>query len=402
MNEEEDMATKKTTYLAILTVHLLLMVTAWLVGIGREGIVVLIPAGLASMMIIRAEFRKASLPQPGLAAMFTGVVPPLTELLRGLQQEVGEQCRDACKESQQVQDILADAIDKLVSSFTALESHTSRQRQLAIQMTHGHDNGAQGAISFSALFQHIECAMQRLLDTMVTHNAQTEQLVLSIDETQRQFHKILDMLKDVKKIAEQTNLLAINAAVEAAQAGNAGKGFAVVAEEVRTLSVRSNRFSEQIDLCVQAISTSLNEVATSVQRLSERSGRMVEKERNHLATTMEQTRAFNHIVEQNAEQISSLAESVAHQVRSAVTFLQFQDMSTQVIESVIWRFESVDRLLCDVAEQFEAHCPQNRNVPGDPCRHLEIAVQNASQLVRERHHNPVSQKNMDEGEIELF
>ena len=396
------MGTQKTMYLAMLTVHFMLMVTAWLVGFEPKSIAILVPAALASMVVCRLGVRSASPAQTALPTVFTDDVPTLTELLSELQQEVGGQCRNACKENQQVQDILADAIDKLVHSFTALESHTSRQKELAIQMAHGQHDGGQDAISFNRLFQHIEVVMQRLLDAIVAHNAQTGQLVISMDETQRQFHKVLDMLKEVRKIAEQTNLLAINAAVEAARAGNAGKGFAVVAEEVRNLSVRSNRFSEQIDLSVQAISTALNEVETSIRGLSERAGRMVEKERTHIATTMEQTRAFNHVVERNAEQISSLAEAVAHQVRSAVTFLQFQDMSTQVIETVTRRFESVNRLLCDVAEQFEAPCPEDRHSPDTPCRHLEIAVQNASELVRERHHNPVAQKSMDEGEIELF
>jgi methyl-accepting chemotaxis protein len=71
-------------------------------------------------------------------------------------------------------------------------------------------------------------------------------------------------------------------------AGTAGKGFAIVAEEVRNLSTRSNRFSEQIDKLLQEISTSLADVETSIEKLAARSDQLVKEEQENIACVMGQ------------------------------------------------------------------------------------------------------------------
>ncbi len=203
---------------------------------------------------------------PAAQEASSNVIAAAQELFVSLETEISGQCCNAQSENTQVQDILSDAITKLIASFSELEEKTVEQKELALTLTHGRDND-RTATSFKALFENIETVMQRLLDATIENNSQTNQLVASIDETQEQSQKVLGMLGEVRKIADQTNLLAINAAVEAACAGNAGKGFAVVAEEVRNLSIRSNRFSEQIDTSVQAISTALGHVGTSIREL---------------------------------------------------------------------------------------------------------------------------------------
>ena len=274
-------------------------------------------------------------------------------LLTSLQQEVSSQCQDGQSENLQVQNILSDAIEKLIASFTKLENLTDEQKTLALGIIQGGRQGDNGtSVSFQQMFKEIEDVMQRLLDATIENNTQTNKLMASMDATQEQFQKVLGMLGEVRKIADQTNLLAINAAVEAARAGVAGKGFAVVAEEVRNLSIRSNRFSEQIDTSVQQISNAFGEVTLSIKSLSQRSDQLVEEEKDHIGHAMSQAHEFNDAVERSARDISALAEDVSQQVRQAVTSLQFQDMATQVIGTVSKRLDSLDTLIRDLNNKW--------------------------------------------------
>ncbi len=319
-------------------------------------------------------------------------------LLTSLQQEVSSQCQDGQSENLQVQNILSDAIEKLIASFTKLENLTDEQKTLALGIIQGGRQGDNGtSVSFQQMFKEIEDVMQRLLDATIENNTQTNKLMASMDATQEQFQKVLGMLGEVRKIADQTNLLAINAAVEAARAGVAGKGFAVVAEEVRNLSIRSNRFSEQIDTSVQQISNAFGEVTLSIKSLSQRSDQLVEEEKDHIGHAMSQAHEFNDAVERSARDISALAEDVSQQVRQAVTSLQFQDMATQVIGTVSKRLDSLDTLIRDLNNKMD-----QTDHSGDGTQQLERFLLESTDLVKSSHHNPVSQKNMDEGDIELF
>jgi len=319
-------------------------------------------------------------------------------LLTSLQQEVTAQCQDGQNENIQVQTILADAIEKLIASFTKLENLTDEQKTLALGIIQGGRQTDGGdSLSFQQMFKEIEDVMQRLLDATIENNSQTTELMTSMDATQEQFQKVLGMLGEVRKIADQTNLLAINAAVEAARAGAAGKGFAVVAEEVRNLSIRSNRFSEQIDASVQQISRAFGEVSLSIKSLSQRSDQLVEEERDHIGRAMTQAHDFNAVVERSARDISELAEAVSQQVRQAVTNLQFQDMATQVIGTVSKRLDSLDRLFADLNSPLD-----QSDSTENTTQRLEKFLLESTDLVKASHHNPVSQKNMDEGDIELF
>lgn len=327
-------------------------------------------------------------------------------LFRYLDQELAQQFQGARQENSQVQDILADAIDKLVTSFTELEKDTALQQQLALDLTGTRHATAQHnttkTLSFAELFTTIEQVMDKLLCATIDNSRQSGQLVDAMSQTREQFQKVLSLVGEVKKIADQTNLLAINAAVEAARAGASGRGFAVVAEEVRNLSIRSNRFSEQIDQSLQGISSALKTVETSIHDLAGQSDLLVQQEQQHISTVMADARSFYAQVDSSAQQISSVAERVAQQVRQAVTSMQFQDMATQVIGTVSRRLEAAEELLDNLVALPVPDCPDADLSSADQLQQLMLLLHSATTLVQQSHHNPVSQKSMDEGDIELF
>jgi methyl-accepting chemotaxis protein len=108
-----------------------------------------------------------------------------------------------------------------------------------------------------------------LTDSVMQSNDSQLELSQKLDDLSREADQVKDVLSIISDIADQTNLLALNAAIEAARAGEHGRGFAVVADEVRKLAERTQKTLSEINITVnsivQAISDSSNQIVENTK-----------------------------------------------------------------------------------------------------------------------------------------
>ncbi|WP_273207959.1 methyl-accepting chemotaxis protein [Marinobacter subterrani] len=198
-----------------------------------------------------------------------GVVKSMKEAIERLHSEVreltaaAEARRDDLGRQQADADRSAEVIETMLQSFTGI----AEQAGIAKTLSHEASDAARDG---STRVGQSADSIRKLAD-VVSNSAS------SVEALAENSHEISHAITEIRGIAEQTNLLALNAAIEAARAGEQGRGFAVVADEVRKLAQRVQDSTDQIqgtiDRLLSAINTAVNQMTSS----SEDASRCVEE-----------------------------------------------------------------------------------------------------------------------------
>lgn len=265
---------------------------------------------------------------------FVGHMHGVVERLKDLSQQVAEEAHHVSNSStqsasrvatqQQEIDMVASAVTEMAAATHEIAGNAEQTARAAAESVKlGEKGGLQvekSRNSIHSLAHEVDSATQQIAD--LDHHAQ----------------QISGILSTIIGIAEQTNLLALNAAIEAARAGEHGRGFAVVADEVRTLSQRTHASTEEIQKMIEILqqqtakavavmessttkaqtsvadanlaTESLEAIATAIISISDMA--------TQIATAAEEQTAVTNEISQNSEIIRQVAADLAEESKMGV------------------------------------------------------------------------------------
>jgi methyl-accepting chemotaxis protein len=264
---------------------------------------------------------------------------------------------DSAHDLKDKMDVATGATERQSQDAQAVQGSMEEMRHSVTDISHNANQAAEAAQIAEREAMEGMSVVQRTIDISQELNAEIEVASSSINELAKDTESVGSILNVITSIAEQTNLLALNAAIEAARAGEQGRGFAVVADEVRALASKTadatKEIREVLSRLKSAAESSVSTMTVAMSKSSENEEH-AQKTGQALKTIQEQIVSINamntHIAKATDEQSQVASQVVDNVVDMNASFEQTLIILNQV--------HQVSSGLSDFAEELQSATSQ--------------------------------------------
>ncbi|MGX5835553.1 methyl-accepting chemotaxis protein [Aeromonas piscicola] len=281
--------------------------------------------------LAQGDFSRQIRVPSGAKESLIGLLATMQSTLKGIIAQVSHSTEELSGSADSIAQIAEQTAQFATSQQTSTQTMAAAIEELVVSISHLSDNATHAdelsKVSANTL-EEGSGVIKQTLDSIQSISDTVSNAASSLSELNSHTQQISDIIEVIRGIADQTNLLALNAAIEAARAGEQGRGFAVVADEVRNLASRSAASTQQItgmiskiqsgaDASIRSMETTVNNVSRGVS-LANQTGEAIASIKSHAAnltglmgeishTLREQSTAANEVVS-TVGNITSLSE----------------------------------------------------------------------------------------------
>jgi len=263
--------------------------------------------------------------------------------LRGLIAELKDVSSQTKQQGEIAQHIAIDTKHNVQSQFQEIESVVTAMNEMsatALEVARASEQSAQQADEINGLVVSSESSLSSAMSQVKTMSEEIKEANQAVEKVASRSKDITQILDVIRTISEQTNLLALNAAIEAARAGEHGRGFAVVADEVRALASKTRSSTDDISQLIDSLLSEVGNASTVIENGVIRAESAVDEtsvafEALHSVVVKvdEITNQITHIATAAEEQ-----SSVTEEINRNLTLIsdaasQLADLSTQAGDS---------------------------------------------------------------------
>ncbi|MGY4827375.1 methyl-accepting chemotaxis protein [Sphaerotilaceae bacterium SBD11-9] len=245
---------------------------------------------------------------------------------------------------------MESAISSLTERFAGIVDKLDQAMRASDMAGHSAQDSEHGLVAvFASSSKELNAVLESLRSAMQSNSLLRDE----VQSLHRFIHELQQMAAEVANIAAQTNLLAINAAIEAAHAGETGRGFSVLAQEVRKLSAMSGETGKRMADKVALVADAIANARRSAEDSATREAASIDGCEASITGVLNGFRGVTEALAASADVLKRESVGIQAEVGEALVQLQFQDRVSQVMTHVRQNIEALPERLTHSRETYE-------------------------------------------------